>query len=55
MFALKIVKNCPSQHKALLNAIGGIDPLYSKLMTFYLDNATSHLPHSIVFQIPIIV
>lgn len=45
MSALEVLQSCPSQRKALLSAIGGIDPADSSLLTFDLENFTPRLPH----------
>ena len=37
MFALEVLKNCPTQRKTLLSSIGAIDPNDLKLMAFDLD------------------
>ena len=40
MSALEVLQSFPSQRKALLSAIGGIDPADSSLLTFDLENFT---------------
>ena len=37
MYALKVLKTCPSQFKALLSTLGIIDFFDSRLITFDLD------------------
>ena len=37
MSSLEVIKNFPSQHKALLSMLGAIDPSDSRLITFDLD------------------
>ena len=45
MSALEVLQSCPSQWKALLSAIGGVDPADSSLITFDLENFIPRLPH----------
>jgi len=40
MSAKKALQTCPTQWKALLSALGTIDPSNFRLMDFDLDNAT---------------
>ena len=51
MSALEVLQSCPLQRKALLSAIGGIDPADLSLLTFDLENFTPRLPHQITLII----
>ena len=53
MSALEVLQSFPSQRKALLSAIGGIDPADSSLLTFDLENFTPRLPHQIALVIQV--
>ena len=53
MSALEVLQSCPSQQKALLSTIGGIDPTDSSLLTFDLENFTPRLPHQIALVIQV--
>ena len=53
MSALEVLQIFPSQQKALLSAIGGIDPTDSNLLTFDLENFTPRLPHQIALVIQV--
>lgn len=55
MSALEVLQTCLKQWKALLFAIGGIDPIDSNLITFDLENHVPHLPHQILFLIQVII
>ena len=55
MSALEVLQSCPAQRKLLLSAIGAVDVQDSNLIIFDLENSTSHLPHKMDFQIPVIV
>ena len=37
MFALEVLQSCPTQWKALLSSIGGVDPSESNILTFDVD------------------
>ena len=52
MSVLEVLQSCPSQRKALLSAIGGIDPADSSLLTFDLDNFTPsfHIKSLLLFK-----
>ena len=45
MSALEVLQSCPSQQKALLSTIIGIDPADSSLLTFDSENFSPQLPH----------
>ena len=53
MSALEVLQICPSQGKALLSAIGGIDPADSSLLTFDLEKFTPRLLHQITLVIQV--
>jgi hypothetical protein len=55
MLALKILQSCPAQWKALLKAIGGIDPTYMNLIIFDLEDHIPRLPPQLAFQIQVVV
>jgi hypothetical protein len=55
MLALEVFQSCPTQRKALLKAIGGIDPTDMNLIIFDLEDHIPRLPHQLVFQIQVIV
>lgn len=52
---LEVIQICPSQWKALLATIGGIDPYESNLICFDLENHVLRLPHQIAFLIEVII
>ena len=53
MSALEVLQSCPSQRKALLQAIGVVDSANISLLYFDPENSEPHLPHSIVLQISV--
>jgi hypothetical protein len=55
MSALEVLQSCPTQRKALLKAIGGIDPLDTYLIIFDLKDHIPRLPPQLVFQIQVVV
>jgi hypothetical protein len=55
MSALKVLQSCPTQRKALLKAIGGIDPTDTNLIMFDLEDHISRLPPQLAFQIQVII
>jgi hypothetical protein len=55
MLALKVLQSCPTQRKALLKAIGGIDPTDMNFIIFDLEDHIPRLPHKLSFQIQVIV
>jgi hypothetical protein len=48
MSTLEVLQSCPSQRKALLQAIGVVDSADASLLSFDPENSEPHLPHSIV-------
>ena len=55
MSTLEFLQSCPIQWKALLKAIGGIDPTDTNLITFDLEDHIPRLPPQLPFQIQVIV
>jgi hypothetical protein len=55
MSTLEVLQSCPMQQKALLKAIGGIDPTDTNLIIFDLEDHIPRLPHQLAFQIQVIV
>ena len=53
MSALEVLQSFPSQQKALLSTIGGVDPTDSSLLTFDLENFTPRLQHQITLVIQV--
>lgn len=53
MSTLEVLQSFPSQRKALLSAIRGIDLANSSLLTFDLENFTPRLPHQIALIIQV--
>ena len=51
MSALEVLKTFPTQWKALLAALGAVDPSDSKLITFDTENGEPQIPSTITFQI----
>jgi hypothetical protein len=55
MSALEVLQSFPAQRKALLKAIGGIDPTDTNLIIFYLEDHIPRLPPQLAFQIQVVV
>jgi hypothetical protein len=55
MSALEVLQSCPSQRKALLKDIGGIDPIDTNLIIFDLEDHIPRLPSQLAFQIQVVV
>jgi hypothetical protein len=55
MSALEVLQSCPIQRKALLKAIGGINPTNTNLIFFDLEDHIPRLPPQLAFQIQVIV
>jgi hypothetical protein len=51
MSALEVLQSYPTQHKALLSSIGGIDPAESNVISFDTYCNESHLSHQLASQI----
>jgi hypothetical protein len=55
MSALEVLQSCPAQRRALLKAIGGIDPTDTNLIVFDLEDHIPRLPPQLAFQIQVVV
>jgi hypothetical protein len=55
MSTLEVLQSCPTQWKALLKAIGGIDHKDTNLIIFGLEDHIPRLPLQLAFQIQVIV
>jgi hypothetical protein len=55
MSSLEVLQTCPAQRKAVLKAIGGIDPTDTNLIVFDLDDHIPRLPPQLAFQIQVVV
>jgi hypothetical protein len=55
MSALEVLQSCPAQRRALLKAIGGIDPTDENLIVFDLTEHIPRLPAQLAFQIQVVV
>jgi hypothetical protein len=55
MSTLEALLSFSIQWKALLKAIGGIDPTYMNLIIFDLEDHIPRLPPQLAFQIQVIV
>jgi hypothetical protein len=55
MSALEVLQSCPAQWRALLKDIGGIDPTYTNLIVFDLEDHIPRLPSQLAFQIQVVV
>jgi hypothetical protein len=55
MSALEVLQSCPAQQRALLKAIGGIDPMDENLIVFDLNEHIPRLPTQLAFQIQVVV
>jgi len=55
MSTLEVLQSCPAQRRALLKAIGGIDPTETNLIFFDLEDHVPRSPPQLVFQIQVIV
>jgi hypothetical protein len=49
MLALEVLQSCPTQKKALLKDIGGIDPIDTNLIIFDLEYHIPRLRHQLSF------
>ena len=51
---LELLQSCPSQKKALLSAMGAVDPADDQMIVFDAHQSEHpHLPTSVAFQIPV--
>jgi hypothetical protein len=55
MSAIEVLQSCPTQRKALLKAISGIDLTDTNLIIFDLEDHIPRLPPQLAFQIQVIV
>ena len=55
MFALEVLRTCPSQRKSLLSALDAVDPSDSMFITLDLDQGEPCIPSSVAFQVLITV
>jgi hypothetical protein len=55
MSALEVLQSFPVQQRALLSAIGGVDPSDANMVVFYFETHLPRLPHQLAFQIQVIV
>jgi hypothetical protein len=55
MSALEVLQSFPTQRRALLKAIGGIDPTDTNLIVFDLEDHIPRLPPQLAFQIQVVV
>jgi hypothetical protein len=55
MSALEVLQSFPIQRKALLKAIGGIDPTDMNLIIFDLEDHIPRLPPQLAFKIQVII
>jgi hypothetical protein len=55
MSDLEVIQSFPTQRKALLKAIHGIDPTDTNLIIFDLEDHIPRLPHQLAFQIQVIL
>ena len=53
MSALEVLQSCPSQRKALLQAIGAVDSADASLLSFDPEHSEPCLPHSIALLISV--
>jgi hypothetical protein len=49
MSSIEVLQSCPTQRKALLKAIGGIDPMDMNLIIFYFEDHIPRLPPQLAF------
>jgi hypothetical protein len=55
MSTLTVLQSFPSQKRALLSAIGGVDLRNVNMIYFYFETHLQRLPHQLAFQIQVIV
>jgi hypothetical protein len=53
MLVLGVLQTCPTQQKSLLSALGAVDPVDTRLITFNLDSCEPRLPAAVAIQIPV--
>jgi hypothetical protein len=55
MSSLEVLQSFPAQRKTPLKAIGGIDPMNTNLIIFYLEDHILRLPPQLALQIQVVV
>jgi hypothetical protein len=55
MSSCEVLQICPTQRKALLKSIGGIEPTDTNLIIFDLEDHIPRLPPQLTFQIQVVV
>ena len=55
MSMLKVLQSCPSQRRALLSAIGGVDRADTSLLPFDLENFVPRLLHQIALIVQVVI
>jgi hypothetical protein len=53
MSVLKVLQTYPNQWKSMFSALGAINPVDTRLITFDLDSGEPRLPALVAFQIPV--
>jgi len=53
MLVLEVLQTCHTQRRSLLSALGVVDPVDTRLITFDLDRREPRLPALVAFQIPV--
>jgi hypothetical protein len=53
MSVLEVLQTFPTQQKSLLSALGVVDPVDTRLITFNLDNSEPRFPALVAIQIPV--
>jgi hypothetical protein len=53
MSVLEVLQTCPTQRKSLLSALGAVDPVDTRLITFDLDSSEPRLPATVAIQVPV--
>ena len=53
--ALQVLQSCPKQQKAILSALGTVDPADTRIMAFDLVKTTPRLHSMVTFEIPVSV
>jgi hypothetical protein len=53
MSVLEVLQTCPTQWKSLLSAMGEVDPVDTRFITFDLKSGEPYLPALVSFQIPV--
>jgi hypothetical protein len=53
MSVLEVLQTHPTQWKSLFSALGEVNPVDTRLITFDLDCGEPHFPSLVAFQIPV--